>query len=69
MRRFKDLEACIASLKAVQAQGDIGPEQKREIEAAIAEARRLRRKQHADSCDAFACVRKVTECLLNAFMK
>ena len=69
MKRFKDLEACIASLKALQTQGDIEPEQKREIEAAITEARRLRRKQDADSCDVYACVRKITECLLTAFWR
>jgi hypothetical protein len=69
MKRFKDLEACIARLKALQTQGDIEPEQRREIEAAITEARRLRRKRYADSCDVYACVRKITESLLNAFLK
>lgn len=69
MKRFKDLEACIVLLKDLQARGDVEPEQKREIDVAINEAKRLRRKKDADSCHVYACVRKITESLLNAFLK
>ncbi len=69
MKHFKDLEACIVLLKALQARGDVEPEQKREIEVTMNEAKRLRRKKDAESCDVYACVRKITESLLSAFFK
>jgi len=69
MTRFKDLEACIALLRALQARSDVEPEQKKRVEAAINEAKRLRRKKNADSCDVYACVRNITESLLSAFLK
>lgn len=69
MKRFKDLEACIALLRALQARSDVEPEQKRNVEVAINEAKRLRRKRDVDSIDVYACVRKITENLLSAFLK
>ena len=69
MQKFKDINACIADLEAVQARSDIGPEQKKNVEAAIEQLRRLRRKPHAKTCDVFRCVREIAERLLKAFLK
>lgn len=69
MQKFKDINACIADLEAVQARSDIGPEQKKNVEAAIEQLRRLRRKPHAKTSDVFRCVREIAERLLKAFLK
>jgi hypothetical protein len=69
VKHFKDLETCIALLRALQARSDVEPEQKRNVEVAINEAKRLRRKKDADSSDVYACVRKITESLLSTFLR
>jgi hypothetical protein len=67
MQQFKELNACIASLKALLAGNDIRPEQRRDVEAAIEELKYLRRKRNADGPDVYACVRRVAENLVSAF--
>lgn len=69
MKQFKDLNACIAELEALCARGDIKPEQKRNVEAAIEQLRRLRRKPHAKTVDVYRCVREVSSRLIMAFLK
>jgi hypothetical protein len=69
MARFKDINACIALLQALHAGNDIEPKQKKNVEAAIVEAKRLRRKRTADGKEAHRCVRRITENLLKAFMR
>lgn len=69
MKQYKDLNACIASLQALQAGSDIGPEQKKNVEAAIEELRQLRRKPHARPPDVYHCVREVANRLIKAFLK
>jgi len=71
MNHFKDLEACIAALQAVQAvqaRSDIGPKQKKNVETAIEEAKRLRRRHDAGHSVTYRCVRRITESLINAFL-
>jgi len=69
MQKFKDLNACIAELQALQSRSDIGPEQKKNVEAAIEQLRRLRRKPHAKPVDVYRCVREIAKRLLEAFLK
>jgi len=69
MKQFKDVNACIAELQALHARSDIGPEQKKDVEAAIEHLRRLRRKPNASMPDVFRCVREVASRLIKAFMK
>jgi DNA repair ATPase RecN len=69
MKQFKDVNACIAQLRAVHARSDIGPEQKKSVEAAIEQLKRLRRKPHAKTVDVYRSVRKVAERLLEAFLR
>jgi len=69
MQQFKDINACIADLQAVQARSDIGPEQKKNVEAAIEQLKRLRRKPHAKTVDVYRCVREIAGRLLEAFLK
>jgi len=69
MKQFKDLNACIAALQALHAGSDIGPEQKKNVEAAIERLRRLRRKPHAKMADVYHCVREVADQLITAFLK
>ena len=68
MQHFKDIDVCLALLRALHARNDIGPKQKRDVETAIEEAKRLRRKRKACYADAYHCVRRITESLLNAFL-
>jgi hypothetical protein len=68
MQHFKDIEACIVSLRALHARDDIGPKQKKNVEAAIEEAKQLRRRRVADHAVACRCVRRITESLLRAFL-
>jgi len=69
MQKFKDINACIADLLAVHARSDIGPEQKKNVEAAIEQLKRLRRKPHAKTVDVYRCVREIAGRLLEAFLK
>ena len=69
MKHFKDLDACIALLRALQARNDIGPEQKKDVGEAIEEAKRLRRKRGATHVENYRCVRRIAERLVNAFLK
>jgi hypothetical protein len=66
MKQFKELNACIADLKALLAGNDIGPGQRQDVEAAIEELKRLRRKPDSDH---FRCVRRVAERLISAFFR
>lgn len=68
MKQFKDLNASIAHLRAVLARGDVEPEQKQNVEHAIEQLKRLRRKPHCKAADFYRCVREVTEQLLRAFI-
>jgi hypothetical protein len=69
MKHFKDLDACVAALQAIQARDDIGPEQKKDVEMAIKEAKHLRRRHGAGDEVTYRCVRRITDCLINAFLK
>lgn len=69
MKESKDLRAINAELKALLARGDVGPEQKKHVEVALEELRRLRRRHGLTRNDVFSCVRTVAESLLNAFHK
>jgi hypothetical protein len=67
VKQFKELNACIADLKALLAGNDIGPGQRRDIEMAIEELKCLRRKRDATRVDVYGCVRKIAEKLVSAF--
>lgn len=69
MKQFKDVNACIADLRALLARSDIGPEQRKDVEAAIEHLRRLRRKPDATMVDVYRCVRGVASRLIKAFVK
>jgi DNA repair ATPase RecN len=69
MKQFKDVNACMAELQALLARSDIGPEQKKDVEAAIEHLRRLRRKPSATMPDVYRCVRNVASRLISAFVK
>lgn len=67
MKKSKDVNACIAQLRALQDRNDTEPEQKKCIEEAIEQLRRLRRKTNPNKGDLFHCVRVISENLLRAF--
>ena len=69
VKQFKDLNACIADLSALRARSDIGPDQKKDVEAAIEQLRRLRRKPDAKTPYVYSCIREIAERLIKAFMK
>lgn len=67
MKQFSELNASIAALRALLAGGDMRPEQRKNVEAAIEQLKRLRRKPDAKMPDVYRCVRQVTERLVSAF--
>jgi len=69
MKHFRDLEAIVAQLRALVAGSNVGPDQKKHVEVALDELKRLRRKPNATQADVYKCVRRVAESLLNAFFK
>ncbi len=69
MRKIRELNACIARLRAVQVGNDIGPEQQKEIKRAMEQLKQLRRLPHLTQREVFCVVREITEALLRAFFK
>ena len=67
MQKIKELNACIAVLQAIQAGSKAEPEQKKYVERAIDELRKLRRKPHAKRAEINRSVREVVEALAKAF--
>ena len=69
MKKLRDLNACIAELRAVQVRNDTEPEQVRHIDDAIEFLRQLRRKSNPTRAQTARFVRKIAEALLRAFGK
>lgn len=69
MQRNKDLRTINGELKALVARGDVDPEQKKHVEAAIEELKKLRRKRKSTQADVWSCVRNVAESLLSAYRR
>jgi DNA repair ATPase RecN len=69
MKQVRDVNACIAQLRALQGRSDTEPEQTKYIDEAIEELRKLRRKSNPSKAEVFRCVRRVAEHLLRAFGK
>jgi hypothetical protein len=69
VKQFKDLNACIAQLKALCVGSDIKPEQKKNVEVAIERLRRLRRKPDARMTEVYASVREIADRLISAFLR
>jgi hypothetical protein len=69
MKKFRDLNACIADLEAVLGRDDIKSQQKKDVEAAIEEIKRLRRKPIRTRPEVFRAVREIAERLIRAFIK
>ena len=67
MQQFKELNASIAALRALLAGSDIRSDQRKDVEEAIKEMQRLRRKPHAAMPDVYRCVRRVADKLIEAF--
>jgi hypothetical protein len=67
VQQFKELKVSIASLKALLAGGDITPEQRKHVEKAIEQLKRLRRKADATKPEIYRCVRQITDELVSAF--
>jgi hypothetical protein len=69
MKQVKDINACIAQLRALQSTNDTEPEQKKYIDDAIELLRELRRKPNLTRAQVARFVRKISEALLKAFKK
>ena len=69
MRKARDLNACIAELQAIHGRDDIDPEQKRDVEVAIEEIKRLKRKSHPSRAEVHQSVREVAARLIHAFVR
>jgi hypothetical protein len=69
MKQLKDLNACIAQLRAVRGKNDTEPEQTKYIDDAIELLRQLRRRSNPSRPEVARLVRKIAEALLRAFMK
>jgi DNA repair ATPase RecN len=68
MKRVKDLNACIAQLRAVSGRNDNEPEQTKDIDEAIDLLKQLRRKKNPSRAEVARFVRRISEALLHAFM-
>ncbi len=69
MKQVRDINACIAQLRALQGRNDTEPGQTKYIEEAIETLRQLRRKSNPTRAEVARSVRKVAEALLHAFVK
>jgi hypothetical protein len=69
MKKLKDINACIAQLRAVRGRNDTEPEQTKYIDDAIELLRHLRRRSNPSRPEVARLVRKIAEALLSAFMK
>jgi DNA repair ATPase RecN len=69
MKHFKDIAVCIAELEALYAGNDIEPEQKKYVETAIREVKKLRRTHGSNPAEVYRSVRRIAGSLLNAFLK
>ena len=67
MKQYKELNASIAALRALLAGSDIRPVQRKDVEEAIKEMQRLRRKPHAAMPDVYRSVRVIADRLVKAF--
>jgi len=69
MKRIKDLNACIAILRAMLGRNDTQPEQKQNIEAAIKSLKILKRLSHPTRVQMFREIREIIEGILKALLK
>jgi len=69
MKKVRDLNACIAQLRALQGRNDTEPEQTKYIDEAIELLKRLRRRSNPTRAEVARFVRKIAEALLSAFKK
>lgn len=67
--KYRDLNACIAVLQAIQRRDDTEPEQRKNIEVAIERLRVLRRLDHPSRAEVFRHIREITERIIKAFLK
>ena len=67
MKKFSDLNACIALLRDVQRGGDVNPKQKQAVENVIHEIKQVRRKPNLERHELHKAVRSITESLLYVF--
>lgn len=69
MNKSKDLNACIAILKAVQSGSDVTPEQKQAIESVVGDIKRIRRKPNLRRHEIHQSIRSIAEKLVRAFIR
>jgi hypothetical protein len=67
MRKQKDLKACISLLEGAQVRGSVEPEKKQEVEYAVDELKRIRRKPNLKQHELHESIRKLVEALIRAF--
>lgn len=65
MKHLKDVRACLALLRALQARDDIEPRQKKAVGRALDEVLKLRRKPPARK-QTFRAIRLIAEALVEA---
>jgi hypothetical protein len=69
MRKLKDLRACISLLEELQDGGSVEPEQKQDVEYAVCELKRIRRKPNLKQHELHESIRTIVETLVRAFRK
>ena len=67
MRKQKDLKACISLLQEWQDRGSVEPEQRKAVEYAIDELKRIRRKSNPKAREIHESIRSIVESLFRAF--
>ena len=68
MRKQKDLKACILLLQELQTRGSVEPQQKKAVEYAIDEIKRIRRRPNPKQSEIHESIRMIVEALISAFI-
>ena len=68
MRKQKDLKACILLLQELQGRGSVEPQQKKAVEYAIDEIKRIRRRPNLKHSETHESIRRIVEALVSVFI-
>lgn len=69
MKKSKDLNGCVSILLDTRRRNDLVPEQRKDVDQALGEVRKLGRLSHPTRVEVNRRVRRLTEALIRAFFK
>jgi hypothetical protein len=69
MRKQRDLQVCVTLIRAVLTRGGLEPEQRNALENALGSIKELQRPPGTNRLKTYEVVRRITEELVNTFVK